>query len=613
MRRKGVVAWTVALLALLPSAVMVYLGSHSRLISDDYCHIVWGAQYGLLGGLRYVRNAWNGSYSNYFVQFLFESKGEAAPAVLSLLTIAIWLVGLAWLALIALKQLRLEENRLPLALAVSGLLVAAAINGFQSAQSFYWMSANVAYALPVAVLVLILAIGAQLALQPKRPLRAAACFVAAVCLFNAGFSPMYLAFQGAALSALLLGAMLFLHDANRRRCLMLLAAGWLSTAVAALILMTAPGFSGRLGSDKYAQLNLGPPIRALPELLWRSLEITLEQIGHQPAFTSFALMLSLALCLTLSVYRPQRALGPVRPAALAKRALWAGFIAQLLFLPALWAHTSDATQFLGRFSAAFFLVICLNLAQILAFALLLAFSKRIDAVLRASESTWRAYITALLIAALLLFAMDQARSIHYRAATYLLSSAFAWLWLLLWQLADRVSDANSRLWRQLPLFAAGAALFSYLALIALSLFALGFLSERILAGAAFVHAASGIAWGLGLGLLLRHSGYIADSNDASSGRLRLGAAWVTIILAVGIVMGQSRRLPALTAFAAEWDTRHLEIIRQRDSGTDAIVVPELSYDLGELVDDQHIFDDTHNYCPKLYYGVESITRSRDDV
>ncbi len=613
MRRNGDLAWIVALLALLPVALLAYLGSLSRLLSDDYCHIAWGARYGILGGLRYVRDTWNGSYSNYFVQFLFEQNGELAPAVVSPLTIAIWLIGLTWLTLIALKHLRVEEHRLPLALAVSGLLVAAAVNGFQSAQSHYWMAANVAYALPVAVLVVILAIGVQLALRPSRRLSVAACFVAAVCLFNAGFSPMYLVFQGATLTVLIAGAMIFLRDARRRRCLILIAAGWLATAAAALILVTAPGFSGRLASDKYAELNLGPPIRALPELLWRSLEVMLEQVGHQPAFTGFALMLSLALGLTLSVYRPQRALGPLRPATLAKRPLWACLVAQLLFLPALWAHTSDAPQFLDRFSAAFFLVICLNIAQLLAFALLLAFSKRIDELLRASESIWRVYITVIMLSALLLFAMDQARSIHYRAAAYLLFSVFALLCLLLWQLAARVSEADARLWRRLPLFAAGAALFSYLALIALSLFSLGFLSERILAGAAFLHVASGVTWGLSLGLLLRRSGYTANSNDASSGRFRLGAAAVTLILAGGIVMGQSQRLPALTAFAAEWDARHEEIIRQRDSGSAAIVVPELSYNLGELVYDFSIFTDPHSNCPKLYYGVESIRRSGDDA
>lgn len=608
MRRGATVAWIVALLAVLPPVVMAYLGSHSRLLSDDYCHIAWSARYGVLGGLRHVRNTWNGSYSNYFVQFLFESKGEVAPAVFSLLTIAIWLIGLAWLALIALKHLRVEKNRLPLSLAVSGLLVASAINGFQSAQSQYWMAANVAYALPVAVLALILAIGTQLALRPNLRISAGVCVIAVACLLNAGFAPMYLVFQGAALTALFIGARLFLRATNRRRCLILLAAGWLATAAAALILVTAPGFSGRMASTVYAELNLGPPVRALPELLLRSLEIMFEQVGHQPAFTGFALMLSLTLCLTLSVYRPQRALLPVRPAALAKRLLWAGLIAQALFLPVLWAHTSDATQFLGRFSAAFFLVICLNLAQILAFALLLAFRKRIDAILRERESTWRGYIAAILLAAVLLSAMDQARSIHYTAATYLLSSVFALLCLLLWQLADRVSDTDSRLWRRLPLFAAGAALFSYLVLIALSLFALGFLSERILAGAAFLHVASGAIWGLSLGLLLSRSGFISASHDVLRDRYRLGAALVAIILAVGMVMGQSRRLPTLSAFAAEWDTRHEEIIRQRDSGSDAIVVPELSYNLGEVVHGFHIFDDTHNYCAKIYYGVESITR-----
>lgn len=609
MRRSSALAWLAALLALLPPAALAYLGSHSRLLSDDYCHIAWSARYGMLGGLLHVRDSWNGSYANYFVQFLFESNGEVAPAVFSVLTIAIWLVGLAWLTRLALKQLRVDERRAPLALTISGLLVAAAINGFQSLQPFYWMAAIVAYSLSVALFVLIIAIAAQWALLPRPRIGAAAGFVAAVCFFNAGFAPMYLVFQGTVLSILLLGAMVFLSEATRRRMLLLLSVGWLATAAAALVIMTAPGFSGRLGSHVYAELNLGPPVRALPELLLRSLETAFEPIGHQATFTSFALMLGLSLCLTLSLYRAQAVPGPLRPPALATWPLWAGLIAQLLFLPILWGHSSDAAHFLGRFSAAFFLVVCLNFAQILAFALLLIFRRPADELLRGSASLWRAYITVILLAAVLLFALDQARSIHYKAASYLFSSAFALLFILLRQLADRLPDADSRVWRQLPLFTAGAALFTYLVLVALSLFALGFLSERILAGAAFLHVTSGLAWGLGLGILLRRSGFIAPADDASIGPYRLGAGFFVVVLAVGIVIGQGRRLPDLTTFAAEWDARHEEIIRQRDGGSDTIVVPELSYNLSELVYDFHIFDDTHNYCAKLYYGVESITRS----
>ncbi|MYD10651.1 MAG: hypothetical protein F4X02_11490 [Chloroflexi bacterium] len=99
MRRGGALAWTVALLAMIPPAALAYLGSHSRLLGDDYCHIAWGAQHGVLGGLQLARNSWNGSYANYFVQFLFVSNGEAAPAFYSLLTIVIWLIALAWLTL----------------------------------------------------------------------------------------------------------------------------------------------------------------------------------------------------------------------------------------------------------------------------------------------------------------------------------------------------------------------------------------------------------------------------------------------------------------------------------------------------------------------------------
>ena len=536
-------------------------------------------------------------------------NSEAAPAAFALLTIVIWLIGLVWLSLTALEQLRVEQSRLPLAITVSGPLVAAAINGFQSPQSQYWMAANVAYALPVALLVLIVAVGMHMALRTGIGIAPAAGVIAAGCLFNAGFAPMQVVFQGAALSAFIFGALVFLPDRYRRRCLILLYAGLLGTAAAALVIMTAQGFSGRLASDVYAELNLGPPIRALPELLLRSLEILFEQVGHQSTFTSFALMLSLGLCLGLWLYGSRRAPGPHRTAALARRPLWTGLVIQALFLPVLWAHTSDAPQILGRFSAAFFLVIGLNTGQIGTFALLLIFRRRTDEFLRGNESNWLAYVCAILLGALLMFAVDQARSIHYRAATYLFVSAFALLYILLRQLADRVADVDSRLWRQLPLIAAGAALFSYLLLIALSLFALGFLSERILAGAAFLHVASGLIWGLGIGILLRRSGLFAPSDEAISRRFRLGAALLTLSLAVGIVIGQAQRLPNLRAFAAEWDARHKEIVRQRDSGSDAIVVPELSYNLGDLVHGFHIFEDTHNYCPKLYYGVGSITRS----
>ena len=183
------------------------------------------------------------------------------------------------------------------------------------------------------------------------------------------------------------------------------------------------------------------------------------------------------------------------------------------------------------------------------------------------------------------------------------------LCLLLWQLASRVAEADSRPWRQLPLFAASVALASYLALVVLSLFSLGFLFERILAGAVFLHVASGVPWGLSLGILLRRSGLIPQTAGVWNGRYGLGAALITTSLAAGIVIGQSQRLPALVSFAAEWDARHEEIIRQRDAGAHAIAVPELSYNLGELVHGFHIFDDTYNACPKRYYGVESITRS----
>ena len=65
----------------------------------------------------------------------------------------------------------------------------------------------------------------------------------------------------------------------------------------------------------------------------------------------------------------------------------------------------------------------------------------------------------------------------------------------------------------------------------------------------------------------------------------------------------------MRTFAREWDQRHAEIIRQRDSGSNTIIVPELSYDFGYDLVHWHIFDTKGGRCSAVYYDVESIIRS----
>lgn len=611
MRRAKILAWIAALLALALPAVMAYLGSHSRLLSDDYCIFAKSRESGAWDTLLYFWNSWTSSYTRFFLMDLAAPFDTAVASITPIAIVIFWCAVTLWVFRLLASRLQPGDSSMPLLFTLAFTLVGASINSFHSGQSFYWLVASIAYTLPIPIFLVCVGIALKAAEWPVRSARFVSATVAVglIGFINAGLSEIFLMNQFVLLAGLFFGAVMFMTKPVRRPYTILLGMCVVSTVVSLVLQLNSPGIARRMHSQVYAELGLGSSVRALPELLQKSLEITYEQIGHQPAFTSYVLILSLTIRVTLSLYRPEHHQSAVRARTLATGPLGIGLAVQILFLPVMWTHSSDSTQFLGRFSAGFFLVVCLNLAQSLVFALLLVFKRRVNELFRDLESLWPVYISAIQLAVLLLFAMGQARSIHYTAATYLFSSSFALLCLLLWQLADRFPDTDSRRWRLLPLFASGLALLSYLAMVALSLVTLGFLSERILAGASFLHVASGVAWGLSLGILMRRSGIVTRPDGEASRLYRSGAALVVVVLAAGIVIGQSQRLPELAAFATEWDARHQEIIRQRDSGSAAIVVPELSYNLGDIVYRLHIFDDNHNKCPKLYYGVESITRS----
>ncbi len=600
-------------LSLVPLLLFAYLGHFSRMIGDDYCHFNLGEELGPLGLVVHTREAWNGSYSNYFVHGLLAPFSAAAPSFMPPTIICLWLVGLAWLALLVFRALGVTGNRWAMSIAFAALLIAAAINGFHSAQSFFWLSASVAYALPLATQVLFLALVLHLANRQavRRQIFPLACFWLLLCFISAGFAPMYVIFQGILFIGLMLGALLLVDAPVRRPYLILIGAGLLATAASALVQITAPGFAARLDGDQFAAT--GSPIPFLPDLLLRSIEGIFQHLGHQEAFAGFMLALAAALYATLNLYRPRNSMAAAGRLALVAPSLWIGLITQLLFLPVLWMHTSETPHILDRFSFAYFTVICINATQIMGSVFLLIFRRKTEDFLH-KHKRWHVYITALLLAALALFFLTQFRSIHFRAAAFLFASAFVLLCIAWSQLKSSVTNVPSERFLWLPLFASGLALFCYGGLIALSLFAQGFVVGRVFAPATFVHVLSGVFWGGVLGSLIQRSAMFRQSNGAWIPGYKVTCLIVVFAISIGIVIGQLRMLPRLATFAREWDDRHAEIIRQRDSGSSTIVVPELSYDFGYDLVRWHIFDTQNGArCSAVYYGVESIVRTEDDA
>ncbi len=506
----------------------------------------------------------------------------------------------------------MTENRIAIVFALSGLLVAATINGFHSSQSYFWLAANVAYTLPVVILVFYVSLVIQVASSPERRMwiGVVSTIGALICFVNAGFSAMYLVFQGTVLTGLLFGLIIFVGKNVRRPYLILFGVGFVATVASAIVQHTAPGVSLRMNSP--VEARFGTPVRYLPDLLKQTISVTFEHVGHQEAFAGFMLLCAAAILITLHLNKERNPFKAGASPKFAAGPLWAGMIIQLLLVPVLWAHTSDSPQFLGRFSSAYSIVIVVNIVLTTAFAMMIFYRARICEWLRKRDSGRHICIAMILLVSVALFSLTQLRSIHFKAATYLFISALVFLLIGAYQLSAFSSDARSKRLLQLALYASAVLLIAWLALVAVSIYSLGYLSPRILAPAGFLQALLGMIWGIYVGLMVQSIGHSTEGSKSWLTAYRGMGLMLAIAIGVGIVFGQSRSLPKMKTFASEWDDRHAEIIRQRDNGNTTIVVPELSYDFGYDLVSWHIFDiNGGGRCSAVYYGVDSIIRSDD--
>ena len=148
--------------------LFAYFGLSTRLLGDDYVHLGLAAKYGIWEALLHFRGNWNGHFSSFLVFGISTPLGTAAPAIFACAQLASALVaysccqrgsGLSWAS-----SLIAERS----ASALAALAVAATINGFYSAHSFYWYSSAVHYTLSAVMFML----GIALAVESARRLRA---------------------------------------------------------------------------------------------------------------------------------------------------------------------------------------------------------------------------------------------------------------------------------------------------------------------------------------------------------------------------------------------------------------------------------------------------------
>ena len=588
------------ILALVPLLLFAYLGLHNRLVLDDYGHLALPREIGIWQAMLFWREAWQGDYSNYLLYGLLAPLGASAPPLFALLFCSSAFMGFGWLCNILLARLGIHRRRRAASVILASLTAAATINGFYDPQVFYFMSPALDYGWPAVMLLLGIALAITAAHKLRGKLQHVLTAVAAAiyAFVSAGLSEMYLVFQLIAVALIALFVLVFQHGPKRNSFVILAMAGLLGSLASLPVQLTTPGMAYR-GLQWWRPGKASYPIRDLTLLVDGTLHGTLDYAGQQAGFAGFMLVAFAGLFVILTVAKPYAADSKSRSAPGVIAPVAFALIVQVLFIPILWTHSSDDSQVFGRFSYAFALVVFLNLVAVV---VLLALLWRRDQLAKAlaRRNGLMMVCGCVLLLVCLLFALTQARNIHYKALSYMFVTTIALLTALAGLLAIDADEPRLKRLSQLAAFATAGAFLTLAALIAVNLWAVGFITERTLAPAVYALMLAGLLNGVALGALIVHGFQKTGAKAVWRRCLRLFCLAVALLIAAGMVMGHSRRISQVRQDAEIWDANHQEILRLRDAGNPAVYTKEF-----QSLHYRHIGD-----TPSRYWMIPLLTMQR---
>ena len=611
---KGI-KWLLSAIAVVPAGLYAYLGHFSRMTTDDYEHLHKGLELGPWENVLYWRETWGGSYAYFFLHGLVARYDTLVLSFSAAVIILIWCLGMSWLVAQALAFAQIRRHRWTLAISLGTLCVVASVNAFFTPQSMYWFSASVRYTLPLALFTVYIAlmVAAVKRLRSKPSLALIALTSGALCFIIAGFAEIHLVFQLAAMSVLLALSSCFAADDMRRKILVLFGGGWLGTLASVGLQATAPGLAIR--TKVKLQYEWFQPVRDLPELAGITLGYMVDLTLQPETIMSFLLLFALGMLLSQLYKLPSP---PVSVDARHQRGwdnlpILAALIVQLLLVPAIWTHTSNQSQFFGRFSLTFLLVALVNVLLIIGFLLMIWRRHQLQATLRGTPNRLPAFVLALLIGALAMLAGPQLLEMHYKAEYFLLFTALSLLVVAWWQWTSALASPLDRRLSWLSAANTLASLLVFATIVAAGQFAVGQLELRSLSAVSLMLVFQGLVWGFAIGR------GIGQKRVLLRRRIIAMCAAIFLLAYLTIVADQIRMIPDFARFAGEWDERHALLLDLKDSGQTHIRIPPRAFDLdrfllhGEIVAEPGLpatganNADPFNLQLLNYYGFESIT------
>lgn len=602
--KRVAVAFGVAL-ALVPLLLFAFFGLSTRLHADDYANLALPLRIGAWEAMLHWRGLWNGGYSNFLLYGLLAPLGVAAPPFFAFTLIATGFVAFSWFVNRVLAHLSIEEYRRAMVVALASLMMAATINGIYTPHTFHWFTSAVVYMWPAGMFLL----GISLAVEAARRLRGniqlllAAIASAVYAFVNAGFSEMYLVFQLSAV-ALIAGFVMFFPAGPRRRSYLALTLAALFASFASLALqISAPGFVTRSSASVHTSI-FALPLRDIFNLIGQALDETLLYAGQQKGFAGFMLVAFAALFVTLSAGNHFSVESASRRLRAVKAPHAFALIMQILFVPILWSQQSNSPQVFGRFSYAYLTAVSLNLLAIVVLLALVWRDRMFTDMLNSGDGLMK-YCTVVLLVVCLFFAMNQYRTIDFRASSYLFFSALTLLIMLATQLAALADETRLRRLPLLCAFITASAIVTLAVLVSVETFMVRYIVRRSLAPIPYALMLAGLINGLTLGALIRRGIRLTGARGVWLRRLRLICLVGALVIAAGIVIGQGKRIPYMKEYVEIWESQHQEIIRLRDAGDPSVLTMNLKRIVGGKIDQT---PPTYLVAPiepreKLFYGL----------
>lgn len=594
----------LVIITTIPVLLFAYLGSFSQMMSDDYCFVAVGHEYGGWGGTVYWFHTWEGSYSAFFWRSSFAVFDTAMPALMPSIVLVLWVIALVWLLNQVLDILNINPRGI-LSLVLANLVVFVTINALHSYQSFYWYAATVEYTLPLPLMTALIAfmVYSIRHFQSSTMIGVSVLAVGILSFLVGGFAESHVVFQFT-LFVLAFVAVTVVYRLTHKHILMLLGVGAVGSLLSLIVQLTAPGMSVRYAVELERNARTAPP---LFDLVLATIGATFEHTSERVILGGFSILFIVMLVSTVLFYTPKFTKSASKSFKLSPLSISLWVLLQLAFVPVLLAQTSNATQILGRYSYAYFAAILINVSFIVIGLVLLITHQRINRWL-SSNPKHLYWIYGMIFAVLgMLITITQLTALDKRVVIFITYSVIVMLLLLMRHLAAVFENRQITLVVYLVIGIGFGIWVLSSSIISASIFGAGRATERILPPIAYslilFGALSGFMFGILLKSLYQNDRLLSDNRVTSVMAL---AVLGCVIIIAGSLIGHLQDAENFQSYATAWQARHEEIIKQREAGQSPITVNPLSFNLEDQIGLVDLSTDPANRCAERYYGVPSI-------